>query len=247
MSRLILIRHAQASFSLDPSQAFEDYDQLSPLGLKQAQALGEELAASGALFDRVIVGPSHRHRQTADEVAAVYERLGLPWPDPELSEELAEHEGARVVQRAVAQPQYDEELVRLVGLDASLSDDGVERQRNYFAAFRRVTRQWARQELPAEITDGASWQAFRARVQAGVESILERGRPGETVAVFTSGGPVGSTVAWVLGLDDEQALEFAWTVQNATLTELLYREDRVSLKSFNVHPRLGSPELATYV
>jgi len=36
-------------------------------------------------------------------------------------------------------------------------------------------------------------------------------------------------------------------VQNATLTELLFTDGRVSLKSFNVQPRLGLPELYTYV
>ena len=67
------------------------------------------------------------------------------------------------------------------------------------------------------------------------------------MGVFTSGGPIGSTVASVLGLVDEQALELAWILQNATLTELLFAGGRVSLKSFNVQPRLGSPELCTYV
>jgi len=39
----------------------------------------------------------------------------------------------------------------------------------------------------------------------------------------------------------------AWTVENATLTELLFTTERVSLKSFNAQPRIGSPELVTYV
>jgi hypothetical protein len=65
--------------------------------------------------------------------------------------------------------------------------------------------------------------------------------------VFTSAGPIGATVAWALGLGDEAALELAWMVDNATLTELLFDADRVSLKSFNVQPRVGSAELHTYV
>ncbi len=39
-----MVRHAQASFSVDPSVAFDNYDQLSPLGLEQADALGDELS-----------------------------------------------------------------------------------------------------------------------------------------------------------------------------------------------------------
>ncbi len=92
-----------------------------------------------------------------------------------------------------------------------------------------------------------SWQAFRARVERGVDRIVEEAGHGSTVGVFTSGGPIGSTVASVLGLDDEQAMEFAWAVQNTTVTEFVFREDRLSLKSFNAQPRFSSVELVTYV
>jgi hypothetical protein len=67
------------------------------------------------------------------------------------------------------------------------------------------------------------------------------------VGIFTSGGPVGSTVAHALGLGDEQALELAWMVENATVTELLFSGGRTSLKSFNAQPRLGATEMITGV
>jgi hypothetical protein len=67
------------------------------------------------------------------------------------------------------------------------------------------------------------------------------------VGVFTSGGPVGSAVAWALGLGDEQALDLAWMVDNATVTEILFSGEQVSLKSFNVQPRIGAAELVTGV
>ena len=46
MSRLILVRHAQASFFAD------SYDQLSPLGESQARALGEHWSRLGIAFRR---------------------------------------------------------------------------------------------------------------------------------------------------------------------------------------------------
>jgi broad specificity phosphatase PhoE len=253
MSRLILIRHAQASFSPDPSRAFVDYDRLSPLGHEQADALGEELVAAGIAFDRVYTGPAARQRQTADGVAAVYARHGRRFPQLLPSEGLEEHRGATVVRRALADPEYEQDRVRLDvavgragGGDASGEAAQVEASRAYFTVFRSVTRRWARGEL-SESLGHESWQAFRARVEAGVRRIVEEAGRGVTVAAFTSGGPIGSTVAWALGLDDEKALELAWTVENATLTELLFTTERVSLKSFNAQPRIGSPELVTYV
>ena len=259
MSRLILVRHAQASFSPDPSRAFVDYDRLSELGHQQAEALGEELVAAGIAFDRAYTGPADRQRQTGEGIAAVYERHGLPFPELVTLEALEEHSGAAVVRRALAEPEYEADRVRLgVALDAAEMRGGsggadarqasahVEPTRAYFSVFQRVTRLWARGELPDPIVE-ESWQAFRARVEDGFRRIIAESGRGANVAAFTSGGPIGSTVARVLGLDDEQALELAWTVENATITELLFTEGRVSLKSFNAQPRIGAPELVTYV
>jgi broad specificity phosphatase PhoE len=245
MSRLILIRHAQASFSPDPAKAFVDYDQLSPLGHRQAEALGEELVAAGIAFDRAYTGPAVRQRQTAEAVAAAYAHHGWTFPSLVTSEGLEEHAGATVVRRALAEPEYEEERVRLV---AALRDAAAEgsASRAYFTVFRAVTRRWARRELPEAVAE-QSWQSFRSRVEVGVRKIIADSGRGATVAAFTSGGPIGSTVAQVLGLDDEAALELAWAVENATLTEILFSEERVSLKSFNAQPRVGAPELVTYV
>ena len=247
MSRLVLIRHAQATFSQDPLEAFEDYDQLSPLGLQQAEALGAELVASGTVFDKVFVGPAVRHRQTMDAVASSYMRSEVPWPAPVLSEELAEHQGARVVERAIAAPDYGEDLIQLAKSKVEQSNGEIDQTRMYFEVYRRVTRQWARCELPASIEVEETWQAFRCRVESALHGILEETGKGEAVGIVTSGGPVGCTVAWILGLDDQKALELAWVVQNATLTEVLFSGGRMSLKSFNVQPRMRVPEFATYV
>jgi broad specificity phosphatase PhoE len=245
MSRLVLIRHAQASFSSDPERAFQDYDRLSELGRRQAEALGEELVAADVAFDRVYSGPAVRHQETTESVASAFARLARPWPEPVTVEELGEHQGARVVRRALDLPKYRE--VRAL-LEAGIGGGSVdpELRRAYLIVFRRVTREWARGELSFG-SDEESWRSFRGRVEAGVRRILSEAGRGATVGVFTSGGPIGSTVAWALGLGDEQALELAWIVENATITELLFNGDRVSLKSFNVQPRLSARELITHV
>ena len=246
MSRLLLIRHGQASFSPHPELAFEDYDRLSELGLRQSTALGSELASSGVLFDRVYGGPLQRQRQTAEAVAEAYAQRSKPWPGITELAELAEHQGSRVVRHALSSAPEHEEALRLLRSGAGEEGQDVERVRTYFTVFRRVTRQWARGEIaPPDVPE--SWQAFRARVGVGIARVLAEAGRGATVGAFTSGGPVGSTVAWALGLDDEQALELAWMVENATVTELLFSEGQVSLKSFNAQPRLGAPDMVTGV
>jgi broad specificity phosphatase PhoE len=245
MSRLVLVRHAQASLSDKRDQAFSDYDRLSPLGMTQAQRLAEEFVASGALFDHVVVGPSRRHRQTADAVRTAYEAAGRPWPEETVHEGFAEHEGASVVQRALAAPDFDDALVTIRHRIEEAHD--AERLRVYFEAFRRVLRLWARGALPDDVDTGERWADFRTRVERAVDSVMGSIEPGGRAVVFTSGGPVGSAVAWALGLDDDSALDLAWTLQNATVTEIVRRDGRVALERYNAQPSLAAVDLHTYV
>jgi broad specificity phosphatase PhoE len=85
MSRLILVRHAQASFFADC------YDQLSPLGECQARALGEHWLRLGFTFDEVIVGPRKRQIQTEHIVRSVYNANQEPWPQAQIRPEFDEH------------------------------------------------------------------------------------------------------------------------------------------------------------
>ena len=58
MGNLYLVRHGQASFGAD------DYDQLSDLGQRQSQRLGEYFAGKGLQFEAVLTGTLKRHAQT---------------------------------------------------------------------------------------------------------------------------------------------------------------------------------------
>jgi broad specificity phosphatase PhoE len=58
VGNLYLIRHGQASFGAD------DYDVLSPAGVRQSQALGEHLPNLGRL-DRCVAGDLRRQQDTA--------------------------------------------------------------------------------------------------------------------------------------------------------------------------------------
>jgi len=245
MSRLVLIRHAQATLSGERNRAFSDYDRLSPLGVTQADHLGMEFVAAGLRFDRVFVGPSQRHRETAAAVRSAFTEAKRPWPEEVTLEAFGEHEGAAVVQRALEAPDFDERLLRL--RERSEHADERERLRIYFQAFRHVLRRWAREDLPPSIDGGESWASFRDRVARGVERVFATVEPSGRAAVFTSGGPVGCAVAGCLGLGDEAALEFAWALQNATVTELVRRDGRTALERFNAQPRIAASELHTYV
>ena len=60
MGSIFLIRHGQASFGAD------DYDVLSPVGVRQAEVLGEHLEQLGIAFDRCVSGSLRRQQHTAN-------------------------------------------------------------------------------------------------------------------------------------------------------------------------------------
>jgi len=87
VSKLYLIRHAQASF------LSEDYDNLSEHGHAQSLVLGEYFVNKAIKFDEVYIGPLRRHRQTYLKVREAYVANGLDFPKAIEIEELREYEG----------------------------------------------------------------------------------------------------------------------------------------------------------
>src|SRR5690606_24954528 len=73
MAVIYLIRHGQASFSED------DYDALSPLGFKQADALGTQLGRLQLQPDLVVAGAMRRHRETCETALAAMHRSDTLW------------------------------------------------------------------------------------------------------------------------------------------------------------------------
>jgi broad specificity phosphatase PhoE len=88
MSKLLIVRHGQASFGA------ADYDQLSELGAQQSLRLGEYLAEHGTTIDAVYCGPAKRHRQTLEALSGA---AGLQLPDSEIVDGLAEFPAFRLV------------------------------------------------------------------------------------------------------------------------------------------------------
>ncbi|MCP4358115.1 MAG: histidine phosphatase family protein, partial [Chloroflexi bacterium] len=161
MSSLFLVRHGQASFMQD------NYDQLSPLGARQAKVLGEHWAALGVRIDRVYVGPKQRHHQTEQAVASIYQTRGLFWPVPESLPELDEHQGFEVMQHILPDlVKTDPVIGKLVG--SSMTIDRLE-PIVHLKILRHVMRLWVRDEVNAG--DFESWPAFKSRVQAGLNKI----------------------------------------------------------------------------
>src|SRR5579862_4710881 len=87
MARLLVVRHAQASFMS------ETYDRLSLAGEEQAALLGKYWADRKLILNRAATGPAVRHRRTAEIVAGVYHKSGVTFPPLEEYSEFDEYQG----------------------------------------------------------------------------------------------------------------------------------------------------------
>src|SRR5579863_2254954 len=107
MSRVLLLRHAQASY------LETDYDKLSTTGQTQARVLGEYWARHKINFDRVFSGPRVRQMDTARIAAAACREAGHALPEPAVLQEFDEYNGEAVLKYA---------LPRLLESDAEIRE-----------------------------------------------------------------------------------------------------------------------------
>ena len=235
MSTLYLIRHGQASYGA------ADYDNLSARGRVQAAATGA-YAATRAL-DALYSGPLRRQRDTA----TIMREHGVV-PDLQIVDELAEYDAFSIIQRFLPSLVEKEPALRPL-IDGTAGADAA---RLMDRAFDAAVAAWSRGHL--EHDEIESFEAFGARVRAGLERVLGAHGGGQRVAVVSSGGPISIAVSFALGLGPDQTMAIGRAVRNASITELRWRSrgfawrpGEFSLYGFNHVAHLEhDAELITY-
>jgi broad specificity phosphatase PhoE len=238
VSRILLIRHAQASFGAP------DYDRLSSVGETQAHLLGSYWTKRNVTFDRVYAGPRKRQIDTAKIVAARYQAARLPFPEPRVMPEFDEYDGERVLSRAVPQLVNEDDAVRELHQAYVASANGSEQQRRFQRLFELVIGKWVNGEV--EVSNVESWAKFCARVNRGISEVLSDAKSNERVAVFSSGGPIAVAMQRALNLSARDALRVSWMSRNCAYSEFVFSVDRFTLSTFNSFPHLDDVELLTY-
>ncbi|MGN2430542.1 histidine phosphatase family protein [Pseudomonas syringae] len=235
MGSIYLIRHGQASFGAD------DYDVLSPVGIRQAQVLGTHLVDLGLTFDRCLSGKLLRQQDTARHALAQYAEAGHDIPVFETDSAFDEFDAEGVI-RALIPAMLAEEPEAL-----SILRNAAEDSAGFQRLFTLITRRWLSGQYDSP--ELQSWTAFLARVQAGLHRILETAGNHERIAVFTSGGTITALLHLITGMPVQQAFELHWHIVNTSLHQLKFKGNQVSLASFNSYTHLQllkTPELITY-
>lgn len=235
MSRLVLVRHAQASF------LSQNYDQLSDLGERQARLLGEYWARRNTVFDRVYAGPAIRHQHTAQIAGEACRRIGLAFAEPIIRKDFDEFQGEAVLAESLPQLCVHNKKVRDLHDAMQNSRNDIERRANFQRLFEAVISLWVEREIAVQ--NAESWEEFCARVNRGLAGLLATSNKGEHIVIFSSGGPLGVAVQRALHLSARDTLQVAWMSRNCSYSEFLFSGDRFTLSSFNSCPHLDEDSL----
>ncbi len=215
MATIYLVRHGQASFGA------ANYDKLSELGCRQAEAVGEYFAVNGIHFDAIYSGDLVRQCETADRLLAAQPGEVVRVVDPRFNE-INNDEQFEVLSPLVAaqSPAF-----------RSLFESGNRDSKSYQKMIEGIFNYWvspACQEASIQ-----SWSDYSSGVSEAMKALVAREGSGKTIAVCTSGGTIATVVSQVLGLGGEYAYRFYEPIFNCSISQLFYNSDKVSLSSFN--------------
>ena len=219
MGQLYLVRHGQASFGSD------DYDRLSDLGRRQCTRLGEYFRDSGVVFEAALTGTLRRQ---LDSLGCIAQGMQMA-PEAQAWPGLNEYDGDALVAALNPPP-----------LPPLTSPEGA---RAHFRLLREGLMAWM---------EGRTQQAGMPRhadFVAGVREALDHVRTQHdgAVLIVSSGGPIATAVAEVLGAPKEAAIELNMRIRNSAVTEFVFSEKRHSLLSFNHLPHLQGSAHADWI
>ncbi|MFP5467566.1 MAG: histidine phosphatase family protein [Gammaproteobacteria bacterium] len=220
MGTLYLVRHGQASFGAD------DYDQLSDLGRRQAERLGQYWASRGLRFDAVITGSLRRHAQTWAGIAcgASLDDTPLVWSG------LNEYDSHAVIETVHPHPLA--------------KPDSPELYRQHFRLLRDGLTQWM-----AGTVSPRGMPSYTDFVH-GVTSALDHVRShhhGQNVLIVSSGGPIATAVGHVLGLSPDATIDLNMRIRNSAVTQFQFTPRRHALLTYNTLPHLDEPVYADWI
>jgi broad specificity phosphatase PhoE len=223
MATIFLCRHGQASFFN------KDYDQLSELGMRQAQLLGRRMTERPSM---VVSGTMKRHQQTADEC---FKGFGTFYT-PQHKHEWNEYDHQEILSKHRPDLSEFEKLSAYIG-----------NQDNPLKALQQLLNNALHDWMNNKHVYKETWQQFKHRVNTGLNHIIAQLSREETAWVFTSGGAISMIVAHLMGAADHQFMSLQNILVNASITRIHIGARGPLLKTFNEYGHLEKePDLITY-
>ena len=238
MSRLFLIRHAQASF------LSENYDQLSDHGIDQTKILGESLASNEFIFDKIYSGTLNRQQHTRQMVEEVYDAQKISFPKVIEEDRFNEYPAEEIMTSLGKYLVENNDVAANLYKKCNDSNSETERHLYFQKLFELILESWVNNDTK-EVNLSISWKDWSNGVRNAIDDIQSQAKSGELIGVFTSGGPIGVFVQTVLDAPEIKAAELNWRVYNCSVTKFTFSAERFSLDQFNDVSYL-SPDILTY-
>lgn len=215
MANLLIVRHGQASFGA------ENYDQLSPLGQRQADLTGEFLRKMDTRFSAAYSGDLSRQRETGQRVLNQLEQAPELIIDPRFNEVQTDE------QIEVMMPLLIQRDARFADLVAAMDTD----TKSFQKIIETVFNYWVSPEC--DVSGIQSWKDYHGGVVSAFENAMASAASGTDTAIFTSGGTIATIVGHVLKLTSDRVYEFYEPVFNCSITRIIFNSRKCSLSTFN--------------
>lgn len=230
MGVLMLVRHGQASFGS------EEYDVLSPMGVRQSRRVAEILSGYGIRPTTLIHGGQRRQRETAEEMLRGAASWDVPLEVDDRWREL-DHHGVMHAYPTLTDTERDQLRT------------GTMELRPFHELYSRSTARWASGAYDDEYAE--SFVDFIGRVRDAVGHAARAAGERRTAVVVTSGGPIAAACAMLTEVGEEpRRLAASWArfntvMVNCSVTRVVVGSTGARLLTFNEHAALER-ELVTY-
>lgn len=232
MGTLYLVRHGQASFGA------ADYDNLSSLGMQQAQALGAYFAKKQIHFDGALRGTLRRHAQTFEGICH-----GMRSTEDAHATQLTQS-----VKLWPGLNEYDSEaLLHTIHPEPLSTAQTPENYRYHFGLLRKALQAWM--QGATQPVGMPNYQEFLYGVTSALDYVRAQfaAQPQARVLIVSSGGPISTAVGHILGTSAETTIELNLRIRNASVTEFVFTAKRHMLVTYNTLPHLeDKPDWVTF-
>lgn len=197
----------------------DDYDVLSERGVEQSRQLGHAWEAAGWLPTYAVSGAMKRHHDTALSTLAT----------------AGQDDGYEVDR---GWDEFDHKAI----MDAYFPQLATKDPREFQQAFVEATTKWIAGEGNGEYE---SYDSFSGRVLDGLERAVSAVDSGQSVVIFTSGGPIAVVASYLLAGDMSLWSRMNSVIINTGVTTVVTGRSGKTLLSFNEHGHLPA-DLITY-
>ncbi len=207
MSKIILIRHAQASLGKS------NYDELSELGFKQAALLGQYLKDYNLESASIITGSLVRHQQTANAISKSFPGT------------------TNIIQKEDWNEFDFKKLIQLYLSKYPKDTPAAGDIRAFFAILKKSMFAWSQDELDLELLALESWNDFSDRISRAISEVnLDSDKP---TLVVSSGGAIAMLLMKILNTDPKSMIDINFQIRNTSFTEIEHRPHKTNLVAFN--------------